>query len=75
MHTGKQYRLWEIAVWTRRETAVFLFLAALPTAAYTWWGWTWVAVPWVPVALIGTAVAFVTGFKNNASYARLWEAR
>lgn len=33
------------------------------------------AMPWVPVALVGTAVAFVTGFKNNASYARLWEAR
>jgi putative membrane protein len=27
------------------------------------------------VALLGTAVAFVVGFKNNASYDRLWEAR
>jgi len=25
--------------------------------------------------MVGTAVAFMTGFKNNASYARLWEAR
>ena len=25
--------------------------------------------------MIGTAVAFLTGFKNNASYSRLWEAR
>src|SRR3954449_9883730 len=38
-------------------------------------GWTWLIVPWPPVAVIGTAVAFITGFKNNASYGRLWEAR
>jgi putative membrane protein len=35
----------------------------------------WMAVPWQPVALIGTALAFYLGFKNNASYDRLWEAR
>lgn len=38
-------------------------------------GWHWLAIPWLPVALLGTAVAFLTGFKNNASYDRLWEAR
>ncbi len=32
-------------------------------------------VPWVPVSIIGTAVAFYIGFKNNQSYDRLWEAR
>ncbi len=35
----------------------------------------WLAIPWQPVALIGTALAFYLGFKNNASYDRLWEAR
>lgn len=29
----------------------------------------------MPIALIGTAVAFLIGFKNNASYDRAWEAR
>ncbi|MBK9338019.1 MAG: hypothetical protein IPM98_16330 [Lewinellaceae bacterium] len=32
-------------------------------------------VPWQPVLLVGTALAFYLGFKNNASYDRLWEAR
>lgn len=32
-------------------------------------------VPWLPLSLIGTAVAFYIGFKNNSSYDRLWEAR
>lgn len=27
------------------------------------------------MALIGTAVAFVIGFQNNATYGRIWEAR
>lgn len=32
-------------------------------------------LPWLPVSVIGTAVAFYVGFKNNQSYDRLWEAR
>lgn len=32
-------------------------------------------IPWIPVSVIGTAVAFYVGFKNNQSYDRLWEAR
>ncbi len=75
MHAGRSFRLGEIIYWTRRETLVFLALSSTVTALYALQGWTWIAIPWVPVALIGTAVAFITGFKNNASYGRLWEAR
>ncbi|RYD57169.1 MAG: hypothetical protein EOP56_10240 [Sphingobacteriales bacterium] len=32
-------------------------------------------IPFLPVATIGTAVAFYVGFKNNSAYDRLWEAR
>lgn len=35
----------------------------------------WFPVPWLPVSLVGTALAFYVGFKNNAAYDRLWEAR
>ena len=38
-------------------------------------GWQWISIPWLPVSLIGTAVAFYVGFKNNQSYERVWEAR
>jgi putative membrane protein len=34
-----------------------------------------IKIPWLPVSLIGTAVAFYVGFKNNSAYDRLWEAR
>ena len=33
------------------------------------------SIPWVPVSVIGTAVAFFVGFKNNQAYDRMWEAR
>ncbi len=44
-------------------------------AAYEQFGWRFLAIPFLPVATIGTAVAFYVGFKNNSSYDRLWEAR
>ena len=38
-------------------------------------GVTAMGIPWLPVSLVGTAVAFYVGFKNNSSYDRMWEAR
>ena len=32
-------------------------------------------IPWFVVSVIGTAVAFYVGFKNNQAYDRMWEAR
>ncbi|MEZ5398477.1 MAG: bestrophin family ion channel [Bryobacteraceae bacterium] len=75
MHAARHYTLREVMAWTSRETAVFLAASAVPTVLFAVAGWTWMGVPWQPIALLGTAVAFVTGFKNNAAYARLWEGR
>lgn len=33
------------------------------------------SIPWLPISVIGTAVAFYAGFKNNQAYDRMWEAR
>lgn len=38
-------------------------------------GIKWVAIPWAIVALLGTAAAFIIGFKNQQTYSRTWEAR
>lgn len=38
-------------------------------------GLHWLAFPSFPIVIIGTAVAFYLGFKNNSSYDRTWEAR
>ncbi|MFT6872815.1 MAG: putative membrane protein [Roseivirga sp.] len=34
-----------------------------------------ITIPWLPISVIGTAVAFFVGFKNNQAYDRMWEAR
>lgn len=49
--------------------------ATLVVCLYELAGWKWMTIPWVPISLIGTAVAFYIGFKNNQAYDRLWEAR
>ncbi len=75
MHSGKQYSFKEVILWTRKDIYFLLFVATIPTCCYVLLGWKWLAIPWLPIALLGTAVAFVVGFKNNASYDRVWEAR
>jgi len=75
MHSGRNYRLKEFLLWTRRDIYWLLLLATIPTILFKLMDWKWMAIPWVPVALIGTAAAFIAGFKNNATYARAWEAR
>lgn len=48
---------------------------SIVTGLYYSTNWQFIAIPWLPLTLIGTAVAFYVGFKNNQSYDRLWEAR
>lgn len=59
---------WRMFLWS-------LFTGLLALATYQYLEWKWVAIPWLPVSLIGTAVAFYVGFKNNQSYDRGWDAR
>jgi ion channel-forming bestrophin family protein len=58
-HIFVGYLLWNVAV--------FLL--------FTYTNCSAIAIPFLPISLIGTAVAFYLGFKNNASYERLHDAR
>lgn len=64
-----------MARWTRRETRFFLIYGGIITVLYEFLGLTWIQLPWTPIALVGTAVAFLIGFQNNSAYGRIWEAR
>jgi ion channel-forming bestrophin family protein len=75
MHTGRTYSLIETIVWTKRYILIFIVIGAVPVLIHQVLGYEWLVIPWLPVALIGTAVAFLIGFKNSASYDRMWEAR
>ncbi|MDO1499685.1 bestrophin family ion channel [Winogradskyella maritima] len=75
MLTKKRYSVKDMVLWTRKETFFYLFYAGVITVLYKVFGFTFLNVPWTPVALIGTAVAFMIGFQNNSAYGRIWEAR
>jgi len=49
--------------------------ATAVTSLYAFAKWDWFVIPWLPLSVIGTAVAFYVGFKNNSAYDRLWEGR
>jgi putative membrane protein len=75
MYTKKIYSTRQMAWWTRFETFLFLTIITCWVAAHYFFELSWLKIPWTPLALIGTAVAFVIGFQNNAAYGRIWEAR
>ncbi|MFS4448618.1 bestrophin family protein [Maribacter sp. 2307UL18-2] len=75
MHTKKNYTALEMAIWTRFETLLFVVIITAWVAVNYFLDLSWFKIPWTPLALIGTAVAFVIGFQNNSSYGRIWEAR
>lgn len=75
MYTKRIFTPREVVHWTRRELAVLTVLAVIPVALYDALDQHWIHFPWLPVAMVGTAVAFILSFQNNAAYDRTWEAR
>jgi putative membrane protein len=75
MYTKRIFPVKGVIKWTRRHILLFLLLATIPVILFDVLHWKWLHIPWLPVGVLGTAVAFLVSFKNNASYDRLWEAR
>lgn len=75
LHSGKAYRYSEFILWTRRSIYILVLVGIVPTLLYEVAGLKWIAIPWTVVALLGTATAFIVGFKNTQTYSRTWEAR
>ncbi|GAB0119091.1 bestrophin family protein [Acidisoma sp. 7E03] len=55
--------------------AVLLAYDVAITAAYLGLDWHWVSIPALPLPLLGSAIALIVTIRNNAAYARWWEAR
>jgi len=75
MYVKKKFPFKGMLQWTRRDIYKFIIFSTIPVILFSVFGFTFLQLPWQPIALVGTAVAFIAGFKNNASYDRLWEAR
>ena len=74
MYTKKIFGIKDMVLWTRYETLVFLVVAIIEVAIFVISDQL-IQFPFTPVALIGTAVAFIIGFQSNSAYGRIWEAR
>jgi len=75
MLTKPRYTVKDLLLWTRREIFMFFVLSALITTLIQVSGLNFLYLPWPPITVIGTAVAFIIGFQNNSAYGRIWEAR
>jgi len=75
MIVSRRFRLGSLWTFAWPNLLRVLAWSTAVTAAYELYGCGWLAIPFLPVATIGTAVAFYVGFKNNSSYDRLWESR
>ncbi|MGY0038467.1 hypothetical protein [Pedobacter sp. NJ-S-72] len=75
MNIGSHYKLKVFLLWTRKNIYWLFVLSFVPTFLYQVMEWKWLAIPWVPITLVGTAAAFIAGFKNTLTYNRMWEAR
>lgn len=75
MYVKRVFSIWLIFVFTWQIGLFSFLLSVAALLLYEGLGWKWIAIPWLPVSLIGTAVSFYIGFKNSQSYDRLWEAR
>lgn len=75
MYTKKVFKVRDMVKWTRYETVLFFAIISIFVALYYFLDLNWLKIPWTPLALIGTAVAFVIGFQNNSAYGRIWVAR
>lgn len=74
MYAGRQYPTGVVLRWTGGDLLVFALIGSVPSVLGAC-GVALPPIPWQPIAVLGTAVAFMTGFRSNAAYGRLWEAR
>ena len=75
MFVYKNFNFRGIMAFTGHHIVWLLTWSTIATCIYVFGGLHWLIIPWLPISLIGIAVAFYVGFKNNQSYDRMWEAR
>lgn len=75
MYVNKFFNLKGIISFTGGHIVWLSVWALTVVIVYEYTPLGWISIPWLPLSVIGTAVAFYVGFKNNSAYDRLWEAR
>lgn len=74
MYAKRNYSPWLTIKWTSKPFYNGLLFSLFVFAVHHF-AKIDISIPWQPINIIGIAVAFYLGFKNNSSYERTWEAR
>lgn len=74
MYIKKNYGFWMTFNWSKKPFILGLIYSSI-ICTLGFFLEIKVIIPWNAVTVIGIAVAFYLGFKNNSSYDRTWEAR
>ncbi len=74
MYTKKNYQFWMTFNWSKMPF-IYSLIYSTAIACLGYFFDIHLALPWQPISIVGIAVAFYLGFKNNSSYDRTWEAR
>ncbi|MCF6130308.1 multidrug transporter [Flavobacterium sp. AS60] len=78
MYTKRNYGFWQTFNWSKMPFIYGTIYAGAVLLIYCLLKKNYeidISLPWQPISVLGIAVAFYLGFKNNASYDRTWEAR
>jgi ion channel-forming bestrophin family protein len=75
MYVGKTFKFSLVWYFARKNILRTFLITTSVCVLYKIAGWRWLGISFIPIATIGTAVAFYVGFKNNQAYDRMWEAR
>lgn len=74
MLAKRNYSFWATIQWTYKPFVYGALYAGFVTIIFHYSNLN-LSLPWQPISVMGIAVAFYLGFKNNSSYDRTWEAR
>lgn len=68
-HVGK------MAAYVGRPLLLLFIWDVLIVLAYKLLHWDWLDAKSLPLALYGSAIGIIVGFRNNSAFARWWEGR
>ena len=74
MIVPKGFRLWSMLRYVGAPLVALLAWDVFVVVGYKVFHWDWIGSRHIPLALYGSAIGVIVGFRNNSSYARWWEA-
>ena len=74
MFVKRRHSLWTTINWSKWPFIIGTLYGLIVTLLF-YYAILLQVIPWEPIGVLGIAVAFYLGFKNNSSYDRAWEAR